>query len=219
MPILTIVYVSSVLIAFLSSLKSFRLDFPVHLKLFSCLLGLTAAVELLSALLVYVLHKPNSWLYNFFTLVEFWVYGYYYLQLVRVQALRRILQIFLIIFPIFWVVTVFFIFGFNTWNSYVVIFGSFFSVLFAVMYYHQLIIAREIQSLRRLPEFWIATGMLIFYLGALPYFGMLNFLIKYNMDVARSLLKVLKVLDTLMYLLFSYGFLCRIIITKKSLSS
>jgi hypothetical protein len=87
------------------------------------------------------------------------------------------------------------------------------------MYYHQLIIAREIQSLRRLPEFWIATGMLIFYLGALPYFGMLNFLIKYNVEVARSLLKVLKVLDTLMYVLFSYGFLCRIINTKKSLSS
>jgi hypothetical protein len=216
MPALTYIYIASILIAFLSSLTSFRLDFPFHLKLFSCLLGLTSLVEVLAATLAFGYHVPNTWLYNSFTLVEFWIYGYFYFRLAEGVIFRRILFGFLLIFPIFWLVTVFFLFGFNTWNSYVIIIGSFFSVLFALMYYYRIITAREILSLRILPEFWIATGMLIFYLGALPYFGTLNFLVKYHLEVAERLLIVLQVLDTLMYLLFSYGFLCRIINTKKS---
>jgi magnesium-transporting ATPase (P-type) len=123
---------------------------------------------------------------------------------------------FLIIFPIFWYITVFFFFGFSAWNSYVIIVGSFFSVLFSLLYYYKILTAHEIKNLRTLPEFWIATGMLIFYMAALPYFGVLNFLIQYHLKVAENLLIVLQVLDTCMYIIFTYGFLCRILNTKKS---
>jgi hypothetical protein len=218
-PVLNYIYVSVILGAFLSSLISFRLDFPFHLRLFSCLLGITFVVELLAGILFRFGHIPNTPLYNAFAGPEFWFYGFYYYQLIRVKILRRVIFLFLLIFPIFWVVTVFFLFGFTIWNSYVLIVGSFFSVLFAVMYYYQLITANEIQSLRNLPEFWIATGMLVFYLGALPYFGTLNFLLEYykvHRGVSMSLLNVLKIVDTLMYGLFAYGFLCRITNTKKS---
>ncbi|HEY4063717.1 MAG TPA: hypothetical protein VGM30_17535 [Puia sp.] len=218
-PVLNYIYVSVILSAFLSSLIRFRLDLPFHLRLFSCLLGVTFVVELLAGILFRPHHISNTPLYNAFAGPEFWVYGFYYYQLIRVRLLRKIIFLFLIIFPIFWFVTVFFLFGFTIWNSYVLITGSFFSVLFAIMYYYQLIIAKDIQSLRNLPEFWIATGMLVFYLGALPYFGTLNFLLDYykiHRGVSRSLLNVLKIVNTLMYGLFAYGFLCRIINTRKS---
>jgi hypothetical protein len=216
MPALTYIYIASVVIAFLSSLTSFRLDYPFHLKLFSCLLGLTALVEITAGILVYAFNIHNFWLYNSFALVEFWIYGYFYLQIVQTAILKRVLFIFLLIFPIFWGITVFFVFGFTKWNSYVIIAGSFFSVLFALMYYSRIIASGEILPLRTLPEFWIATGMLIFYLGALPFFGTLNFLNKYHGDAASTLLNVLQFLDIIMYTLFSYGYLCRIINTKKS---
>lgn len=217
MPVINYIYLATILIAFLSSLICFRLDFGFHFKVFSCLLGLTLIVEIGGVIIGRVLHHTNNfWIYNAFTLPEFWVYGYFYYQLITVRILRRIIFLFLLIFPIFWGITVFFLFGFNIWNSYVLIAGSFFSVLFAVMYYYQVVTARKIQSLRNLPEFWIATGMLVFYLAALPYFGALNFLISYSRQAATSLLTVLKVLDTLMYALFTYGFLCRIITLKKS---
>ena len=220
MPVQNYIYLAFILAAFLSSLISFRLDFPFHFKLFSVLLGLTFLVEVSATIISRVLHHRNNfWIYNAFTLVEFWAYGYFYWRVIEVKILQRIIFLFLLIFPIFWFVTVFFLFGFNIWNSYVLIAGSFFSVLFAIMYYYQLITALEIQSLRNLPEFWIATGMLVFYLGALPYFGTLNFLMSYNRAAATSLLQVLKILDTLMYALFTYAFLCRIIISKKSPSS
>lgn len=214
---LTCIYIAAILFAFLSSLKSFRLDFPFHLKIFSILLGLTFLVELYSALIVRIVHvKNNYWIYNAFTLVEFWAYGYYYRQLIRLDLFRKIILFFLLLFPIFWLVTVCFVFGFNNWNSYVIVAGSFFTILFAVMYYYQVLLNREIQSLRNLPEFWIATGMLIFYIGCLPYYGTLNFLWTFHKSAARTLWKVLLIMDTIMYVLFSYGYLCRTTNTKKS---
>jgi hypothetical protein len=216
MPFIACLYLAAVLAAFLSSLITFRLDLPFHLKLFSYLLWLTFPVEVLSAYLIYFAHKSNVWLYNIFTLPEFWLYGYYYLLMIHQPRLRIILKIFLVIFPIFWGITVFLVFGFNVWNSYVIILGSFFSVVFSLMYYYRLIIDPEIYPLRNLPEFWIASGMLIFYLGALPYFGTLNFLIRSHMHVAVTLSKVLTLLNTCMYTFFSYAYLCRMINIKKS---
>ncbi len=217
MPIIYYIYVGSIAIAFISSLISFRLDYPFHLKLFSILLGLTFVVEFFVTFIEKKFHyKNNYWIYNAFTLVEFWVYAYWYYSITTIKNLKKVMLFFLFAFPVFWFITVFFVFGFNVWNSYVIIVGSFFSIVFVASYYYQLISSPSLTVLRLQPEFWIATGMLIFYLGALPYFGMLNFLMKNHMSVAVTLLTVLITLDIFMYLLFSYGFLCQIINTKKS---
>jgi hypothetical protein len=76
--------------------------------------------------------------------------------------------------------------------------------------------SREIASLRNLTEFWIATGMLIFYMAALPFYGTLNFLLAYHHGVAKTLYKVLLIIDTIMYAIFSYGYLCKTINIRKS---
>jgi hypothetical protein len=216
MPVLTYIYIFSILVAFLSSLNSFRLGFSVHLRVFAVLLGLTFFVEVTAAILAWGLDRANNWVYNSFTLVEFWIYGYFFRSLLPGQTTKRLVTGFLVMFPLFWGITVFYLFGFTAWNSYVIIVGSFFCVLFCLLYYYRILTAHEILNLRHLPEFWIATGMLIFYMAALPYFGSLNFLIQYHLKAANNLLTVLQCLDTLMYILFTYGFLCRIRNTKKS---
>jgi len=211
----TYVYVSSILLAFLSSLISFRLDLSYPLKLFSCLLGLTFLVELAAAVMEYT-HISNFWLYNTFALLEFWIYGYYYMQLIRSPVVKRSLRIFLKVFPIFWTITLVVVFQLKTWNSYGIVAGSFFTVLFVLSYYADIIGDMSIRHLRTLPEFWIATGMLIFYLAAIPFFGALNFLVKYHLEASKILAKLIMMLDTLMYLFFTYAFLCKMINIKKS---
>ncbi|HEX3769204.1 MAG TPA: hypothetical protein VHT72_12550 [Puia sp.] len=216
MRIITYVYICSVCIAWISSLRSFRLDFPFHLKLFSCLLGLTALVELTAFALPTFFHIKNNWLYNSFTLVEFWTYAYFYSFIIRKKILKGILLLFMVTFPVFWFITVFYQYGFFTWNSSVIVVGSFFSVLLPVMYYYQIITETEIIALRTLPEFWIATGMLIFYLGSLPFFGMLNFLGRSHASIISKLYAVLTVQNIIMYSLFTYAFLCRTNNTMRS---
>jgi hypothetical protein len=211
MPVLSYIYIACILLAFLSSLVCWRSGLAIHLKIFSCLLGLTFGVEFFAAVIAPAFHlRPLSSIYNIFFLVQFWTYGYYYYRLIRVELLRKLILFFLVVFPLFWVATVFFLLGFNRWDSYLLIVGSFFSIVLALLYYYQLILDEEVPPLRNLPEFWIATGMLLFYLGALPYFGTLNFLVHHNLLLGTGgLVNTVRGLDILMYGAISFGFLCR----------
>jgi hypothetical protein len=163
---------------------------------------------------MYWSHQSNVPLYNLFMLVEFWVYGYYYKCIIEPGRLKRLIRFYLWLFPVFWVVVVFFLFGLAKWNSYVAVGGSFFTICFSGGYYYQLFTQEELVRLDITPEFWIATGLIIFYACNLPYTGMLNFLVKNYLDLARNLLTVLDILNLVMYSLFIYAFLCRMIIKK-----
>lgn len=211
------IYLSVILLAFFSSLRSFRPGFAFHLRFFSVLLGLTFLVELSADLAVEVFHWKNNYgIYHVFTPVEFCAYAYYYYQVIRVKRIQQVLMGLIYVFPVFSIITVFFIFGWNHWNSYVITVESFLVVVIVLTYYYHLLTSREARSLRNLTEFWIATGMLIFYMAALPFYGMLNFLMKYHNSVAVTLFNVLLVMDMLMYALFCYGYLCRTISIKRS---
>ena len=159
-------------------------------------------------------HRSNVPLYNTFMLVEFWVYAFYFRWIILSTAIRKIINFFLLLFPIFWAIVVFGAFGIDKWNSYVAIIGSFFTICFSVSYYYQLFTQKDLVRLDITPEFWIATGLIIFYACNLPYVGMLNFLVKNYLLLARQLLTVLGILNIIMYSIFIYAFVCRIIIKK-----
>src|SRR5689334_22559017 len=113
------IYIIILAISFLSSLLSFRLDYPFHLKLFSVLLGITLLVEYFASFGLRLLNtKSNIPLYNSFMLLEFEGFAWYYLQIIKFPLVKKIITIFLVVFPLFWFITVFFIFGITHWNSY-----------------------------------------------------------------------------------------------------
>jgi len=205
------IYFTAVSLSFLVSLVSFKWHYPFHLKLFSGLLGLTFLTELFATQIgvKYFHWTNNSGIYNSFTIIEFMTYAYYYYCIISVVWIRNIIKGFMFFFPFFWFITVFFVFGFDKWNSYVILMGAFFSVCFALGYYYQILKSKKDIYLLSHPEFWIATGMLILYSCQLPYFGMLNYLNKNYLILSRSFWVVLLVINTCMYLLFTYAFLCK----------
>ena len=205
-------YIVVVGLSFLFSLRSFKKNFPIHLKVFSLLLGLTLLVEIGAVTLPRRIPqlKGNSWLYNSFALIEFSAYAWFYKKIIQSKKVKAGIGIFQFLFPVFWFVTVFFVFGFTAWNSYVIVVGAFFTVCCVLAFYHQLLTSENVIPLSRNTEFWIATGMLILYLCQIPYFGMLNFLVKNYLVLARNIYPFLIILNTLMYAIFSYAYLCRI---------
>jgi hypothetical protein len=208
--VLFTVYIIILSISFLSSLISFKLHYPFHLKLFSILLGITLLVEYFASFGLHFLKtKSNIPLYNAFMLVEFEVYAWYFLQIIRFPLIKKVIAAFLILFPLFWVTTVFFIFGIEHWNSYLVIAGSAFTVFLSGIFYYQLFTASELTKLTKSPEFWIATGLIVFYTCNLPFLGMFNFLTRNYETLAYKLEDVLQLLDAVMYSTFIYAFLCR----------
>jgi hypothetical protein len=203
-------------IAFLSGLYQFR-RLSRSLKLLTVLLGLTCLVECFAVLLFRKLHlKTNVPIYNCFMLVEFIFYGMYFKWITESKWLRNTIVILLIFFSIFWIFSTFYIFTIQQWNSYFSVAESIFVVCLAAKYYQQLLTSKILVSLKSHPEFWIATGMILFYSCDFPYLGMLNYLVKNFYHLSQKLLYVLDLLNIIMYTLFSYAFLCRIPIRKFS---
>ena len=218
--LLVYTYVAFVFIAFLSSLNAFRLDFPFHLKVFSVLLGLDFLVEFSSTVLVDLLYiQTNVPLYNSFMLVEAMTYAWFFRAILTSPALKKIITAYMILFPVFWLVLVFFVFGIHRWNSYVAIVESLFTVCMAAAYYHQLFSAPTLIRLTTSPEFWIATGLIIFYSINLPYLGMLNFITTEYLSLAKRLLKLLQVLNIVMYSFITLAFLCTKRVTTSTTKS
>ena len=158
--------------------------------------------------------RSTHWVYNLFMPLEYGSYGYYYSKILKTKSIRKLVTIFMIGYPLAGLVSTFTIFKFYHWNSYEAIAGSVFTVVFAVTYYYELFVSDEDFNLRTKSEFWIATGMIIFYSCLLPVLGTINHVTKISLALALTFLDVLDCIDILMYLIFAYAFLCRIIIRK-----
>ncbi len=209
------------MLAFLTSLTGFKFNYPVHLKIFSILLGITVLTEVIANFFLSNLHLPsNHPVYNIFMLIEFWAYAFYYHYIIRNKILKKIITVFLILFPVFWFITIFYLFdGLEHWNSYLILVGFSFTILWSAAYCYQLFTSAGLIKFRYQSEFWIAIGLIIFYTCNLPYLGMYNFLGANYSELAQQLKKVLQPTNCLMYSLFIYAYLCRTTIIMKSFPS
>lgn len=205
------IYTVIIGLCFLVSLTSFRKGYPTHLRFFSILLGITFLVEFFCVFLFKMLgFTTNHPVYNTFMLFEFSAYGVYYLYILTIAWARTLIWVFLVAFPILWFYSVFFVFGIDKWNSYITIAGGLFTVTVSAAYYYQLFTQQTLLKLHRHPEFWIATGMIVFYACILSYLGILNYLILNFKGLASDLLVAVQVLVSVMYLLFIYAYICQI---------
>ena len=203
----------SLLIAFICSLINFKLH-PLHLKIFSILLGFDFINELLASFTMPYLRswfnlKNNLAIYNSFVLIEFMAYAFYFFYIIQIKWFKTFIIVFIIMFPMFWIISTVYFFGIYGWDSYIHVAGSTFTIAACIVYFYQLYIEEDFASLRRNTEFWIATALFIFYLCNLPYMGMLNFLIVNYLSVAENLQVVLRLLNVVMYSIIIYAFLCR----------
>jgi hypothetical protein len=205
-------YLTTIGLAFLASLLSFKYNYPRHLKLFSVLLGITFLVEITAN---FVLTKSmglsdyRSALYNQFALFEFVAYAYFFYLISRNTQVKRIIVFFICLFPVLWIATTFFLFGYKGWNTVVITVGGYFTVLFALLYVYHSSGHEDVTRLSKRSEFWIAIGMVIFYSCQVPYLGMLNVLNKNYPTLTRYLLRASMVIDGIMYCFFIYAYLCR----------
>src|SRR5690606_18441502 len=111
----------------------------------------------------FMLDKTNVQMYNFFHLVQYLAFAYYFQHIIHSSNIIKVIQVFLYLYPVFWYTMVFFVFNLNEWNSYVFMVGGVFTILWAVVYCYQLLAADEPVMLRYNGEFWIAIGLIFFY--------------------------------------------------------
>ena len=212
---MTNIYRIVLTVAAVSGLVMLRKGIPQHLKVIAVLLVYAWFNEMSVGYLLKPFHLNSDMpQYNFFMLVEFMAYTYYFM-LITGGIMRRIMKCFLYLFPVFWYIAVFYWFKITEWNSFVFTAGGVCMVVWAIHYGYSVVVADAPARLFICSEFWIAAGLAVFYLCALPFMGMFNFLGKTYAHFANQLWYILIIANIIMYSLFTYAFICRMTNTEK----
>ncbi len=204
-------YLVVVSLAFLCGLVSFRYTVPQRFTIFSYFLALTLVIELMGNIFMQTLHvrgKYRNGMYNVFALFEFLFYTYFLYASSSQKLIRKLMIAFVAIFPVAWALLVFDAGGIFQFHGEMIATGGFFIVCFSLAYLYFLSGSPETRDISRIPEFWIAIGLILFYCCQTPYMGSINYLAKNHMALAKSILYLSIFINTLMYGLFGYAFLC-----------
>ena len=86
-------------------------------------------------------------------------------------------------------------------------FGNMVILILILSYLIRLVLSPDILNFKTNLMFWISCGLLVFYLGTFPYFGLYNLMAKKHMGSFINYTWVMIFLNYIMYILFTLGFI------------
>jgi hypothetical protein len=156
-----------------------------------------------------VLHKPNAWIFNISTNIEFIVYGVIFYKTYHFPKFKKLVFYFLWIFPFMALINIIFIQGFFTFHSITMSIGSLFMVLFCCLYFYEILYQKERMDLLKSSFFWFTTGILFFYTGDLLYNLFFSYLTINKYDYKTLFKAINNNLIILLYCCFTIAFICK----------
>lgn len=202
------IYMYAELGALVTSLLTWRTMKGTAFRLFPFFLLLVVAVEVSGDYTGRVLHYKNSWLYNISTTLEFIFYTYIFSCTLRNPVFKKMTSRFMATYPILVLLNIVFIQGVTEFHSYTYALGSVFMAIFCSLFFYELLLNPLEGELHKVPMFWIATGILFFYLGDLT-FDLLYNLLKDDATGRDIFKSINNNLILILYSCFIIAFLCQ----------
>jgi hypothetical protein len=188
---------------------TFRRWMPLHFKVLLVFVFLYAFADTAGAI-IGPYYGSNHFFYNLLWGVQYLIIAYFYYHTLQSRIIKKVILVFFVLFPIFFFINACWIQGFYTLQTYSIVLGGSFMLLFAVAYIWQLYISTETQSIFRDPVFWFSLAWLFYYGLTAPYLGMLNYLLSNFPNFAYNYyIWVIDVSDCLRNSLLVIGFLCK----------
>ena len=132
-------------------------------------LFLIVFVELSGRYIRKELHESNAWLYNISIPFEYMFYVFLFVPFYNKKIGKLAARFFLIAFPIWVVINIFFVQGFYNFNTNFLKIGSFCMIFFCFLVFLELLLSEEMINPFKQPIFWIASGLFIFNAGEFSY--------------------------------------------------
>ena len=85
--------------------------------------------------------------------------------------------------------------------------GNLLLLVLILRYFIQLVTSNAILNFKQDMLFWVSTGLLLFYLGTFPYYGLRNTLVYKYRELYTTYSYIMYVLNSLMYLMFTFSFI------------
>ena len=84
--------------------------------------------------------------------------------------------------------------------------GTLLLLVVVLRYFILLVTSNNILSFWKDMLFWICTGLLVYYLGTFPYYGLRNTLVDHYPGLYYTYSYIIYILNSLMYILFTFSF-------------
>jgi hypothetical protein len=191
------IYYYILLIGFVVGIFSKSLDKSINLL--RIYLILTFVIEI-SALSAAHLGKYNTWIYNIWVLIQFPVLTKVIFTQFRgkYKTLERTCFFLFIIFPL---LNFFFWQGIYTINTVTMQVGAVYMVILVLSYF-RITMDTPDKSIIGNPHFYVATAILIFYVGTILYYSFRNYLVNDDFAVFKEVTTILLFINWITYSLF-----------------
>lgn len=153
--------------------------------------------------------KLNHFLFDYFMIpIEFLFFYRLYYKNGRATKLKSVPFFLMSLYLIGLVVDILFLekrhFAFYSF-SYTL--GNFFLLLLILNYFYSVIRSEQILHFKSDRLFWVSIGLLIFYLGSFPFYGLRNFLWDNDKNIFTRYWCLVTSFNCIMYLFFVLSFL------------
>ena len=149
---------------------------------------LILCVSTVSNYLIYVTRTQNNlFLFHIYTPAEYVILSLLYWKLFTNTFIKRWI---IISIPCFLLASVFltvFVQGVENNNSNAVLIESTLLCTWSLLFLRETILLQQIESLLLYPMFWVSAGILVYFIGSLFIEGLLNYLIKHSIPLAKKL--------------------------------
>jgi hypothetical protein len=194
--------------AFIASALTWQSLKGTALRLFPLFLFFIVAAELIGNYISQVLHQKNGWLFNITTTLEYIFYAHIFSLTLRDPAFKTMARRFMAIYPMVVLLNLLFVQGFTEFHSYTVVLGSLFMIILCCLFFYELLLNPLEGELRKVPMFWISTGILFFHLGDLSFDLLFN-LLKNDATGKEFFSSINNNLILILYSCFIIAFLCQ----------
>ncbi len=147
----------------------------------------------------------NLFIYHFFTPVEYMFYAIIFFRHFQSNKLRRIILTSILLFTLYSLLNSFIFQSLTINNSNAIIVESLLLLTWCLIYFRDKMIAiNEIQLIKD-PLFWVVCGILFYFLGNIFVESLLNYLIKKEISIARSLYKLSYIFSYILFVSMIVG--------------
>jgi len=154
--------------------------------------------------------RNNLFLFHIYTPIEYTILGLLYRNAVAGTLLKKIITTSIPFFIVLSIVFSAFVQKTDENNSFTTIIESLLILSWSLFYLREVLLLQQVTHLHRFPMFWICVGILFYFTGSLITEGMLNYLIKHSLPLARRMYNIGYIFKYLLFILLMIGAWCQI---------
>jgi hypothetical protein len=205
------IYFWAEVLAFITSLAVYKNIRNSHLRYFGAFLGGIVLFEFGVIQNWLTVRHSNLWAVNFISAFQFVFYAFYLRSIVRDGEKKKRILMGLVITLLLTLINISFLQGFWRLHSYTLLIFSVMIVYWVCLFFRELLDTDNDQlSLLKHSNFWIATGLLFFYLAGFTFFSFFEYMAYINDYEYLWLTKlVLTFSNFILYSFIAIGLICQ----------